>query len=304
MVPPDTAVALYAETQSWNELSRLICEIAEKLLAQGRHQTLLKYVSLLPQDEQQQRPWLLYWSGMSRLVFDPVTARADLEAAYHEFELTNEDIEGLLLSCSGIIESYVCGIDDMAPAVHWGDRLYHLWREHKGFPSAAIEAKVLANLQGLVYASSHHLLLTEFEGAVDHILCSLDAPQDHLGVATAFINLFLWRGDLRRVQQMLDQVNSSMASTLIRPATLLNWKAMEANCAWFMRSQAQFTVKLQEALDLAETYGIAVFKPMIWGIQAIAALADGNDKEAERFLELTQEATHSGQRLALGQCSH
>ncbi len=300
----DTAVKLYAETESWDALSQLICESAEKLLSQGRNQTLQRYTSLIPREEQQQRPWLLYWSGISQLVFDPVTARADLEAAYQQFERTGNDLEGLFLSCSGIIESYVCGADDMAPAVHWGDRIHHLCRKHEGFPSAAIEAKVLANLQGLVYASSHHPLLTEFEGAVDRVLCSLDVPQNYLGVATTFINLFLWRGDFRRVRQILDQLNLCMKSDVMQPVTLFNWKAMEANCAWFMRSQAQFTVKLQEALDLAETYGIVVLRPMIWGIQAIAALADGNDKEAERFLELTQGATHPGQRLALGQCSY
>lgn len=63
----DTAVALYAETESWDELSRLICESVEKLLSQGRNQTLQRYISLFPQEERQHRPWLLYWSGVSRL---------------------------------------------------------------------------------------------------------------------------------------------------------------------------------------------------------------------------------------------
>lgn len=298
----DTAVALYAETNSWDDLSRLICESAEKLLSQGRNQTLQGYVALVPLDERQHRPWLLYWSGMSRLLLDPLTARKDLEAAYQQFERTNQDLAGLFLSCGAIIESYWCGQDDMAPAISWGDQLQRLLRQLNGFPSQAIEAKVLACLQGLVYASSDHPLLTEVEQSADQILRSGGAPQDYFGVATTFINLSLWRGDFRRVSQMLDQVNLRMTNTIVRPATLLNWKAMEASCAWFMRGQ--FAVKLQEALDLAETYGIVVFKPMIWGIQAIAALADGEDRRAEKFQELTQKATRPGQRFALGQCIH
>lgn len=145
----DTAVALYAETQSWDELGRFICDIGEMLLSRGRYQTVQRYIALLPEAERQQRPWLLYWSGVSRLVFDPLAARADLETAYHHFESSDHDLAGLLLTCSGIIESYYCRVDDMAPAIPWGDRLQHLLQLHKGFPSLAIEAKVLASLQGL-----------------------------------------------------------------------------------------------------------------------------------------------------------
>lgn len=94
----DTAVALYAETQSWDELDRFICNISETLLSQGRYQTLQGYIALLPQAERQQRPGLLYWSGMSRLVFDPLAARKDLEAAYHQFERTDQNLTGLLLA--------------------------------------------------------------------------------------------------------------------------------------------------------------------------------------------------------------
>lgn len=301
----DTAVALYAETESWDELSRVICESADKLLSKGRNQTLQRYISLFPQEEQQHRPWLLYWSGVSRLVFDPITARKDLERAYHHFETAEQqDIAGLFLSCSSIIESYLCGVDDMATTIGWGDRLRQLLHQNDGFPSSAIELKVLASLQGLVYSSSHHPLLIELEESVDEILHSSDDLEGRFGVAVPFINLSLWRGDFRRVRQMLDQLDLRMTSNAVRPTTLFNWKAMEANCAWFMRSKDQFALKLQEALDLAETYGIVVFKPMTYGIQAIAALAEGDDKEAEKFLNLALGVTHPGQRLALGQCSY
>ena len=59
----DTAVALYAETQSWDELSRTICDISEAQFSQGRYQTVQGYIALIPETERQQRPWLLYWQG-------------------------------------------------------------------------------------------------------------------------------------------------------------------------------------------------------------------------------------------------
>lgn len=212
----DAAVALYAETNSWDDLSRLICGGAEKLLSQGRNQTVQRYIGLVPEAEREKRPWLLYWSGISRLVFDPITARKDLECAHHHFQTAEQqDVAGLFLSCSGIIESYICGVDDMAPAIFWGDRVQQLLHQNDGFPSPTIEARVLTHLQGLMYAASHHPLLAELEESfVDRILSTLDDPAGRFGVIATFVNLPLWRGDFRRVRQMLDQLSPCIRKRL------------------------------------------------------------------------------------------
>jgi len=300
----DTAVALYVETKSWDDLSRMICEIAEKLLSEGRNQTLQRYISLLPQEEQQRHPWLLFWSGISRLVFDPITARKDLEGAYQHFEAAKQqDVAGLFLSCSGIIESYICGVDDMAPTIKWGNRLKQLLDQNKGFPSPIIEARVLTHLQGLIYAASHHPLLAELEEAVDRILRTLDDPAGCFGVVATFVNLPLWRGDFRRVRQMLDQLIPYMETALIPPVTQLCWNVMEANWAWNVRNHDQAKERLAQALAIAEEFGILVFKGMILGISVYNALAAGDDKEGERLTDLLETQIQPHQRLAQGQRS-
>lgn len=207
----DTAVALYAETNSWDELSRLICGLAETLLSQERYQTVQGYIALVPEAEQQQRPWLLYWSGISRLVFDPIAARKDLESAYQGFEHTNQDIAGLFLSCSGIIESYWCGVADMAPTISWGDRLEDLLHRNGGFPSSSVEATVLTNLQGLMFACPHHPVLVRLEGSIDQTLRSIEDPRKCLGVAIAFTMLLIWMGDFRRVRKIMEDLNARLA---------------------------------------------------------------------------------------------
>lgn len=300
----DTAVKLYAETQSWDELGRLVCELAETLLSQGRYQTLQRYISLLPADERQQRPWVLYWSGMSRLVFDPVTARNDLEQAYYQFERIENALEGLLLACSGIIESYHCAVDDMGPTIPWGDRLQRILQQHKGFPSPGIEAQVLANLNGLIYACPHHPFLLSLEKSVDRIIHSSAALGARIGVAAAFINLPLWRGDLVRVRQILDDLNPYLQGAGLPPLPLLIWRVMEANYAWNIGNRAKATEKLQEAFAIAEEFGIHVFKPMIWGIRTYNALAAGDHREGKVFVDFLNTMTFHQQRLALGQCCY
>ncbi len=298
----DAAVELYAETQSWGELGRLICEIAEPFLTQGRHQTVLRYIGLLRDVEREKQPWLLYWSGIGQLIFNPLAARTDLERAYYQFQ-SQQDTAGQFLSCSGMIESYICGADDMAPAITWGDRLQQLLNQNNGFPSPLIESRVLTNLQGLIYASSHHPLLDELEESVDRILSSLDDPASRCGVVATFVNLPLWRGDFRRVRQMLDHLSSHMGSALVPPVIRLHLNVMEANYAWNVRNHNQADEKLAQALAIAEEFGILVFKPMIFGILAYNALAAGNDKEGERLAHLLARIIQPHQRLGQGQCS-
>lgn len=298
----DTAVELYADTQSWGELGRLICEIAEPFVTQGRHQTVLRYIELLPDVEREKQPWLLYWSGIGRLLFNPIASRTDLERAYFQFQ-SEQDTAGQFLSCSGIIESYICGADDMAPATTWGDRLQQLLKLDNGFPSPLIEARVLTNLQGLIYASTHHPLLDELEESVDRILSSLDDPASRCGVVATFVNLPLWRGNFRRVRQMLDQLSPYMGSALVPPVIRLHLNVMEANYAWNVRNHDQANERLAQALAIAEEFGIFVFKPMIFGILAYNALAAGDDNEGERLAHLLATILQPHQRLGQGQCS-
>ncbi len=298
----DTAIELYAETQSWGELGQLICKIAEQLFTQGRHQTVLRYIGLLPDAEREKQPWSLYWSGIGQLILNPIAARTDLERAYYQFQ-SQQDTPGQFLSCSGMIESYICGADDMAPAITWGDRLQQLLNLNNGFPSPLIEARVLTNLQGLIYASPHHPLLVELEESVDQVLCKLEGPASRCGIVATFVNLPLWRGDFRRVRQMLDQLSSHMESTLVPPVIRLHLNVMEANYAWNVRSHNQANERLAQALAIAEEFGILVFKPMIFGILAYNALAAGDDKEGERLAHLLATIIQPHQRLGQGQCS-
>ncbi|WP_413935162.1 BTAD domain-containing putative transcriptional regulator [Nitrospira sp. BLG_1] len=298
----DTAVTLYAETNSWDDLSRVIYGSAEKLLSQGRNSTLQRYIGLIQEAERDKRPWLLYWLGISRLVFDPVTARKDLESAYQQFE-HNQDIPGLFLSCSGIIQSYYCGADNMAPAIAWGDRLEGLLCQNGGFPSSSVEATVLANLQGLMLACPHHPLLIKLESSIEQTLRSIEDPQKCLSVAIAFIILLLWMGEFRRVRQIMEYLNARLDTVTLPPFLQLDWKAKEATYVWCTRYEKNAGLKIQEALAIAEQSGIHIFKPMIWGQQAHDALAAGNDLEAKKAVDLILAAIQPHQRLALGQCS-
>lgn len=299
----DTAVALYAETKSWDDLGRLICEISPILLSQGRYQTLQGYIALLPPTERRARPWLLYWSGMSRLVFNPLAARTDFELAYHLFESADQDHAGLLLTCSGIIESHYCEVADMTPTILWGDRLRRLLQRNKEMSSPNLEATVLARLNGLMLACPHHLLLADIYNRIDQVLTLLENPEAVIGVATVFTILALWKGDLSIAQLIASRVMARTQEAALSDLSRLTWKVSEANYAWNVGEWEQVKLKIQEAHALADRTGIALFKPMIWGTQTMGRLTEGDHAGAESSANLLHAVTHASQRLAQGQCS-
>ncbi len=81
-------------------------------------------------------------------------------------------------------------------------------------------------------------------------------------------------------------------------------KVSEANYAWNVGEWEQVKAKVQEAHALADTTGIAIFTPMIWGTQAMGRLTEGDYHAAEDSTNLLQAVIHPSQRLALSQCSY
>ncbi|HRI39831.1 MAG TPA: hypothetical protein PLO50_14850, partial [Nitrospira sp.] len=288
----DTAVALYAETKSWDDLSRLICEISPGLLAQGRYQTLQGYISFISPAEQRTRSWLLYWAGMSRLVLNPSTARADFELAYQHFEDTEHDLNGLLLAASAIIESHYCDTASMAPTIQWGDRIHRFLHEHRGEYSPPLEAAVLTRLNGLLLACPQHPLLTDIYNRIDQVLTSLDNSESVIGVATVFNILAQWKGDLSIAQLIGNRVRSLTQETAISDLSRLTWKVSEANYAWNVGEWEQVKVNVQEAHAIADTTGITIFTPMIWGTQSMGRLTEGDYHGAEDSANLLQAVIH------------
>lgn len=299
----DAAARLYADTKSWDSLSQLICGVSEQLLAQGRNQTLRGYLELLPAAEVENRPWLLYWSGISRVVFDPIGARKDLEQAYQQFDAAQQDIDGLLLSCGGIIQSYFCCGDGMAPTIGWGDRIQQLLQRHKGWPRPEIQARVFSNLQGLMFACPHHSLFVEQEAGLDQFLHSLNDPIARLGVALTFMNVFGWRGESLRLGQMLDNLAVWTRGITVPPVQLLTWRIMEANLAWRNGDRDEAGLKIHEAHHIADMHGIVVLKSMVRWYELYHAVGDGDDREGERVANLLLAERHFHPRLTLAVCS-
>ncbi|MDF0673956.1 MAG: BTAD domain-containing putative transcriptional regulator [Nitrospira sp.] len=287
----EAAAALLAEAEEWAKLTQLICDHAAALLAQGRHQALQGLIALCPLPIVERMPWLLYWLGLSHTNFNPPAAIADLELAYDEFQIVG-DSAGLFLTCGAIMDAYFYAEGEMTPVVAWAERLQQLLTRYKGFPSMQIEAKVLGSLQGLVYAAPHHPLLIALEKRADDFLRSAADPIARIWVACTFLKLIIWRGDFRKARRVLAEINPLLAAGPIPPILLVLWRVTEGNYAWNTASHSLAEEKLREGLHIAQKAGMPLLECMLYGLNVYNALAEGDSRKAEAYLDKAEASNH------------
>lgn len=288
------AAGLYAETQSWKNLIQLICRHALALIQQGRNQTLLKMIGLLPKEVMQTTPWLLYWYGISISLLNPRDAIAHFEQAFTLFQ--NEDNnDGQFLACAAIMDVYIYIEDDMSPVLAWADRLQELLTEFKGFPSLDIEARVLVCMQGLIYAAPHHPLLESFEKQSQLLLEAAIDPFLRFGIACTFIWLPLWRGNIYQARKIIEVTNLIISTMDLPSVALIRWRVIEAAYAWSTTASYEIAEnKIHEGLEISQESGISILNCMQWGNAVYSALAAGNLVMAKFFLNKV-EATIDAQ---------
>jgi len=114
----EDAVALLAESRSWQDVARLAAEEAPSMLAQGRSATVEAWLELLPAEFLQRDPRLLLAAGMCRAHASPRAALRAYEQAYEGFQAAG-DARGMARSACGAIDALLLEFDDLAPLDRW-----------------------------------------------------------------------------------------------------------------------------------------------------------------------------------------
>jgi DNA-binding SARP family transcriptional activator len=281
----EAAAGLLAEAQAWKELEQLINGQAGPLLAQGRHGTLQGLIGMLPEEVVKGAPWLLYWRGISYMLFNPEKTKKDLEKAYIGFQGVKDSV-GQFLACAAIMDAYLYAEDDITPVVVWGDQLQKLLSLYGDFPSIEVEIRVFGSLLGLIFAAPHHSLLEILEERFERTLQSDIEPPLRIAAACAFIFLPLWRGDAGKVRRIMDETAPLLNTTSVAPLLQILWRNIEGGQAWFIAGCPHLAEeKFREALQTAQESGISVLNAMLWTHGAYSALSAGNVNTAEAYLE-------------------
>ena len=141
----EDAVSLYREAHEWGEMARLIETHAAALVAQGRGETIARWVEELPGEVQPKRPWTIYWAAASQAQLTPRESRIRYEKAFELFR-TGADGVGMLLAASGAMFAVLYELDDCALLDRWIAVVDEAEKSGARPPSAPAEARVACGM--------------------------------------------------------------------------------------------------------------------------------------------------------------
>lgn len=139
------AVALFRDLGDWEGLARVILGSAQALIAQGRRQTLLEWIAMVPEELMAVQPRLRYWKGSALAPDAPREARAELERAHAGF-VREDDRPGRILAASGIIYTHYLEMAELRGLDPWIDEILAGLDAGAAFPTPAVELHVQSAL--------------------------------------------------------------------------------------------------------------------------------------------------------------
>src|SRR6266571_3491149 len=297
----EDAVALYRESHEWHEMARLIDRHAAAILAQGRGETLARWVEELPPEVQVKHPWTIHWAAASRAPLAPREARLLYERAFELFRAQAQpDARGMVLACSGAMDAILYELDDFSLLDRWIAVLDEVAKSGASFPSPGVEARVACNM--VVSFTLRQPQRQDIGQWVERALAnSRNAPDPNLrmfvGVLCALT--LMWTGIYSRARQLIDAASQLSAAPGISPFSLITLKNVDTMYHMLTAEYEPGLRSMREGLEIARATGVRTwtFQLLVHGYGA--ALGAGDLSTAAQLAnELDAHAGGAG-RLSL-----
>lgn len=295
----EDAFALYAESEEWNEMARVIGKYGEHIFAQGRGETIVHWVEELPPEALQAEPWAAYWAAASHLPAAPREARLMFERAYDLFRAsTDSDSEGAIRAAAGAVDAILYELDDFSLLDRWIAVLDDAGLPAAKFSSAGIEARV---------ASSMFIALTirqpqrrDINQWIERaIACSRNDPDPNLRL---FVGSFaaltlMWTGLSDRTSGLLDATRQMAAGPGVSPFSLATLKNVETMFHMLRADRDPCLAAMREGIEIARSTGVHTwaFQTLVYGYGG--ALAGQDLSSAARVREELEAQVHGASRF-------
>ena len=279
---PLDAIALYCRAKRWEPAARLIVAQSPGLLAQGRSQTVVGWIELLPQSLAESSALLLYWRGMALASNDWRASEKILRAAFALFQQENDSV-WQLLSIAGIVSGGF--LDDAVHAswVPWIEPMQSLLAQVQAWPTPSAELTVRsAFLLITAYNQPGHPLLSENIAAMLVLIDDdgLDA-NSRVVAATSLLSHISKIADLELSERLICKIRQLLQAPDISE---LNRGMAIAFCTWcrFTLATEYETVlpALEQIKILAKDSGLASLEGFAYKYLAYLHLMSGRNLAA------------------------
>src|SRR5262245_2024767 len=229
----EAAAGLLVDAEDWDGLAQLVHRNAQKLLAQGRAQTLEEWLERIPASLFAKQPWLLVWRGVGWLAWHHAECQRDLEQAFTAFR-AQQDTIGMFVAWSGIVLAYLSEGESL-PLDRWIAVLDEMMPNADSLSKGAETRVAVAMLSAIAWRQPHHPKASEwarraFELARRH-------PDRNLQAISAAHWLYyqLEAGELSEAAIVVDEMRALASTRDASPVVVVNasvpviwWESLNA----------------------------------------------------------------------------
>jgi LuxR family maltose regulon positive regulatory protein len=263
---PAEALALYRDSHDWSAMAAVIERSAAALLAQGRGETVARWVEELPPEMQLKHPWTVYWAASSRAQLAPREARLLYEKAFDLFRAQG-DAKGVVLACAGAMDAILYELDDFSLLDRWIAVLDEACLGPGGaLDSPELEARVACSM--FVSLTLRQPQRRDIGEWIERALgASRELSEINLKVSTGLLVALtlMWTGLFARASELIDAMRRQSAAPGVSTFSLLTLRTLEAMHGMLTADAEACDKAMREGLALARATGVNT-----WTFQLLA----------------------------------
>ena len=277
------AAELLHDVGDWHALVQLTLKHAPFALAKGRNRLLEKSLQAFPERFVEKTPWLLYWMAACRLPFDPAQSRNCFESAFEQFRC-QDDLAGVLLAWSGIIDAIGYGIGGIEQFDRWIRIIDEMMADTEAFPSDEIKARVESRMLAALVLSQppRH---SRIEALAAQMRSSGDCRHSNDRIQALF-HLALYRifmGDFGKADEDIRILRQMAQCRNILPLARLRIGCAEAMYYQFMGMHEECCDVVSDCLELSQRSGLHIMDCILMG-QSVSSVLNANEPATARSL--------------------
>lgn len=284
----EDAFSLYVGGAAWDAIIRLVITQGDRLLEQGRTQTLRQWVNALPLDKVRQNPWMSYWLALSLVEQDHNEARAILEAAFRTFK-EQGDLEGQIRAAEAALRIFRLlrvSVTSGSEIQKWIDRMTALLPNIAELENEAVQCSALSCLcSSTLY---HRPGDASLAGMITLLESAARATRDDrtwAGAWTALLGMYFWRGNISKCEDIITNRDHLFDDPAVHIAARLWWVFWKMTYRAVFGSPAELASLLDRAKSLADDSGLTPFLVDFERLNASAHLHGGNYVRALAILQ-------------------
>jgi len=283
----EAAASLLIRLKDWTALSGQITRQAEPLLAQGRGQTLQRWINALPDAVRADNAWFLYWLGLAHYPYAPRESRELFARAFSLFICAEPvDTAGVLASINGALEATLHDPDDFSQLDPWIEAGARWIESNPEWPTPDLEARLTCNMFiALVLRQPWHPDVPLWKERTQRLSQTHRDPNVRLSVNAVLITLSAWVGQFAGAERLVELMESVVKLPDVTPVSAT--KIAQAQATYFMLegNHERCLAAARVGLDIVSQSGVRIWNDTFLINSLCGALGAGDLDQAAEWLK-------------------